>query len=169
MKNSKLPLIAIGLFAGIVIIVIIAAAIFMQRHEAAKSEDERFSGTSKTDPVSGVPVTESDREHDSNGIEITFLGFGKLVDRGLTMQQMTDIQFKFNELSDQLPEPIERVSLYKDSISRILPYQSGNDYHEVHFKVQVDQKVDYEVVIKYENISTVDMTVTDPDGKSYEL
>lgn len=169
MKTNKLPLVAIGVFAGIVMIVIIAAAIFIQRNEAAKSAEERFAGTSKTDPVSGVPVTESDRQHDSNGIEVTFLGFGKLVERGLTMQQMTDVQFKFNELSKQLPKPIKIVSLYKDSITRILPVQSGNDYQEVHFKVQADQKTDYDVVIKYENISTVDMTVTDPDGKAYEL
>lgn len=171
MKNLKLPHMIIGGFVLLVIVIVIIAAVVMQSNRVAEESDQRATGTtSETDPVSGLEVTEdADRNHDTYGIDIAFIGFSRLVDRGVSMEQVTIVQDKLEELSDQLPEPIERVSLYQDSIERILPAQSGTDYHLVRFKVQVNQKDDYNVGLRYQGISDADVTVTDSDGKKYDL
>lgn len=167
-KNKKTIIVVVSVF--IVGVVTLVAIFAFRQHQKAQleNEEQQYIGTSEVDPVSGERVDRTKRDHRTQPESITFLGLHQLLDRGITMSQLTDLEAKFEAISEKMDEEIIEISFHKGSARRIMP-TDPNDKQQVDFKVRVNQETDYNATIRYNNISAVELTLINPQtNEKYE-
>lgn len=102
---------------------------------------------STLDTNSGEYVANSDgREPENVGAnpdEPLFLGLGKLVNRGLTTEQISGLKLGFTNFAKQSSPKVKRVSITVDSI-RNAPRSIGDFTYTYHFDVVMDSKTTYQ-------------------------
>ena len=130
---------------------------------ATKKEVE---GTITTDPVSGEQVVEDSKQSQTSaGVPIsdrpTMLGFGKLTDYGVSVDQRAKISEQLTAFSKTTDPKITRFSFYKDSYRQQVPDENGVSH--ITFDVQANQKNDYYVDVAYSGTSDARVSIYKDD------
>lgn len=153
MNLSKRNLIIIGSFFGAVIIILGVVGFVTQSRPNAASPDEK----GYVDPGSGE-VIKSDKSpqgtEDANKNAVIFPGFSKLLDRGLSTEQIQSIQSTIIAYSLQKNEKFKEVSLDVSSMGHMLPTDTAN-YHSVYFSITVNRATKYFIDTQYENTTSI--------------
>lgn len=151
--------IIIGAIIGVVIIILGIIGIVAQDKETGVDE------TGYVDPGSGETIIEDKSPQGTDlSLEnsIIYPGFSKLIDRGLSPEQIQSIQSVFAEYSLKQPEKFKEVSLTVDSVRRIIP-QDNSRKQTLTFNVKVDRETDYFVSTSYENLTSINTKVYKAD------
>lgn len=153
MNLSKRNLIIIGSVFGVLIIVLCIIGFVMQSQSNQQTPDE----AGYVDPGSGE-IIKSDKSpqgtDDANKNAVIYPGFSKLLDRGLSAEQIQLIQSAIIAYSLEKNEKFKEVSLDLSSMGHMLPTDTA-DYHSVYFNITVNRTTKYFIDTQYENTTAI--------------
>lgn len=160
---NKPVIIAIVIFVSLFTILTIVA-IFAQSNTARTQKEA--AGKEVIDPVSGETITQdSGLTHTGagspNSDRPTMLGFGKLLDYGVSADQSQEVKTKLTEFAKAQDPKITHMSFYKDSYIQQLPDENGIAH--MTFMIQANKKTDYYVDIAYSGTSEAKLSVYEKD------
>jgi hypothetical protein len=152
MNLSKRNLIIIGSIFGAVVIAMVVLGFIIQSNPNATTPDEQ----SYVDPGSGE-VIKSDKApqgtEESRKNAIIYPGFSKLIDRGLSPEQLQSVQQTIAEYSVENKKGFKEVSLTVDSIRHLLP-QGESTTHTITYDITVNRKDKYFMTVAYSDTAT---------------
>ncbi|HEV7951855.1 MAG TPA: hypothetical protein VGO98_00565 [Candidatus Saccharimonadales bacterium] len=152
MNLSKRSLIIIGSIFGLFIVTLAIIGFVTQSKPDSTAPDEQ----GYVDPGSGE-VIKSDKSpqgtEESQKNAIIFPGFSKLIDRGLSPEQVQSVQATFISYSLEKNKQFKEVSLQVDSIRHILPKGSSRT-HILTFDITTNRTDKYYTTVEYENTET---------------
>ena len=148
MNNQKKLIIVIVLFVTLSVIAIIATLLI----KSTQNQPGKRVSTTSVDSNSGETVI-SGTNTGVSGPDVqpdqpTYLGFSKLVDRGLSIQQVTILQDTLTSYSLNNKSIFGQVSLNKDTITRVMQ-SSPDDPSMLEFPIVVNKKDNYFVTVSY--------------------
>ena len=148
MNLSKRSIIVIGSVFALFIIVLGILGFVTQNTKTDAPDEKGY-----VDPGSGE-VIKSDKSpqgtDDANKNAVIFPGFSKLLDRGLSTEQIQSVQSTIISYSIQKNEKFKEVSLDVSSMGRLLPAKN-NGFHSVYFNITVNRETKYFIDTQYEN------------------
>jgi hypothetical protein len=157
------PIVAIGL---IVASIILAAVLFQHR-----SGGNDTSGNRYYDPGSGETVTDpANKSPDLYGADSAdiYLGFSKLLDQGLTSDQLTAVKDQLKLFSDTKKLNATEFSLDASTLKQESPNIDANDpTTRIRFTLKVNRKTTYPVVLEYRSINTIRVIVQQNNGSLF--
>ncbi len=115
------------------------------------------------DPGSGDTVITNPNKTPENvmGHDIATLGFTKLLDMGVSKEQVDKLKSYFLEYSNGLETPINEVSIDSDSIEKLV--EKGSI--KIDFEVKVDRKSTLDAEVQYSGLYTPSLKLFDNEGK----
>ena len=164
----KKPLIIAGVVFAALFLVLTIVTLFMQADREQTTADE-VAGTETIDPVSGERIAEGSHQSQTgagspNSDRPTMLGFGTLLDYGLTAEQSYSVSEQITEFAKQSDPKITYLSFYKDSYGMELPDENGIAH--MTFLMQAEKKTDYYVDVAYSGTDTAEVSIYKDDKKT---
>jgi hypothetical protein len=170
-RNTKLIFIGLG-----VLVVLGVLFIFLgSHHKKGSSTVQAKAGSgqtvTKTDPTSGETLVEqAGKVPETNGGSTDgplFLGFDKLINQGLTIQQLDSIQTAITSYPPFTTSSAQ-ISLAADDIVPVSPSDSGDAQQRWSIKshIVVNSKDTYRVQFFYSGIGNVEVYIYSADGKT---
>lgn len=153
MNFSKRTIIIIGSVFGLIVITlaIIGFATQSTQKDAAAPDEKGY-----VDPGSGE-VIKSDKSpqgtEEATKNAVIFPGFSKLINRGLSPEQIQAIQSTLISYSIEKEKRFKEISLQVDSVRHILP-QGASRTHTLTFDIVTNRTDKYYVTAEYDNSST---------------
>lgn len=152
MNLSKRNLIIIGSIFGVVVIAMVILGLIMQSNSDEAAPDEQ----GYVDPGSGE-VIKADKApqgtEESRKNAIIYPGFSKLIDRGLSPEQLQSVQQTIAAYSVENKKDFKEVSLTVDSIRHLLP-QGESTTHTLTYDITVNRKDKYFMTVAYSDMVT---------------
>jgi hypothetical protein len=109
------------------------------------------------DPGSGETIIDSDTSSQGPTASlkntIIYPGFSRLIDRGLSPDQVQSVQLALAEYSFENKKNFKEVSLTVDSIRHLLP-QGTSTQHTLTFDITVNRKDKYFMSVAYSDTAT---------------
>lgn len=167
------------LYIGLGIVVLISLVGFFMLRGSDRAPDT--PGTEYYDEASGETVSDpegkSPEKFGTAQTGIVYLGFSKLVDHGITMNQLDALKTAFTLYSRERQEKISEVSIFVNTIKRT-PYDrdSADPTRSITFDVKINRKDTYNATLQYISIRSAQLilhqngteiyrsTMIDPDN-----
>jgi hypothetical protein len=164
-SDDRRKVIFVVLVLGVVILFVVYI-LFTFRVIKRGEEPGRYydpgSGETVSDPPGKSPETADIGVNDRP----IFLGFSKLLDHGMSTDQVNGVQEGFYQYSQTLEKPLKEVSLTVKSIDPVYPNpDSGDTAVKINFEVTLDRKNVYKARVEYDDITTVRLFLSDTKNK----
>lgn len=166
--NRKQLIFASSLAIAMVILGVIGIIVGINKSSPSNTSTSP-AGTVITDPVSGEKITQDSSLSQSNQVSNTpnapvIIGADKLVDYGLTDAQQSGVMGDLTQFALTQKPAIKQLSFYQNSYTQQIDQTSGAT--TLHFKMQADQKTNYNTTVTYTGFnSAVSVSVT-PVGQT---
>jgi hypothetical protein len=164
MNLSKRTIIIIGSVFALLIITLAVIGFTQKSSPTAVTPDEE----GYVDPGSGE-VIKSDKSpqgtEESRENAMIFPGFSKLLERGLSAEQIQSIQSTIIAYSLEKNAGFKEVSLDVSSMGRLLP-KDNNGLHSVYFNITVNRKTKYFIDTQYNDTTTIKTKIYQEDAKT---
>ncbi|MBX4190483.1 hypothetical protein KW794_00145 [Candidatus Saccharibacteria bacterium] len=151
------------LIAVIVLVLVVIMGVVALLHKPSKPSSTPQTNT-YTDPYSHETVTETQgKAPDIFGTTAQtpiYLGFDKLIDHGVSYDQVGNLKTAFYQYSKTKNSPIKEVSLDVDHIKSI---KEGRNFY-LTFKVVFDRKDIYQAKLDYTGLSAIRLYLYDNSG-----
>ena len=161
-QNNRRLILILGFFAVLLIVGIIFA--FKPTHPNPHTQGQHV------DPLSHETVSSpAGKAPDKYGVPNNtplYLGFDKLLDYGLSTDQLDNVQTAFYRYSQSLPKPIGQISVDVDHITAQSDSSNPNTPFDVLFKVQLDGKSVYQAKAEYFGLDDIRLYLTDQNTKA---
>lgn len=145
-----------------VITAFIAIPLFYLAYNASNSSDPAKRGT-YYDKGSGETVTNNNQTPETfgtDGVNITYLGIGELLDRGVTKYQVAALKSALKDYAKtRSPQALE-FSI----TSKTIEVTEDDSSRTMLFELRVDRKDTYKAKTRYFDISSMQLTITEKDG-----
>lgn len=165
MSPKKKLAIAIGVFIAISVIAISFTLISRQASQTKSKAGNTNSQTQYTDPVSGEVVSNPSGkapEAVSGYNGVTFLGFDRLIDYGISSDQLTSIKGYLENYKDVATgNKITQISLDATSLKQSINADSGTKLVTV--RIVVNKSIEQTLELSYQGIEDMTVTVYDKD------
>jgi len=158
--QKKRIIIFIGIFFAFILII---SVIYLVVNKPNSTTGDPTIITTYTDPGSGETVyTTPNKTPESAGpsATITYLGFSKLLNIGMTFDQLTLLKSYFAAYSTDQKTPIKEISITVASLKQIINRDTGEV--TVTFNITIDRNSVYNATIKYSSITTLSLTINNP-------
>lgn len=162
-KTKQILIIAAIAFVTLFIVLAIIALTSGNNKGATKEE---VGGTVKIDPVSGEEVAIGSHQAQTGAgspgsDRPTMLGFGKLADYGVSVDQRSKISEQLTAFSKTTDPKITTFSFYKDSYRQQVPDENGISH--ITFDIQANEKDNYYVDVSYSGTSDANVSIYKAD------
>lgn len=154
----------------IVLVVVIIGIIFLgNRNNGSKTNDITSGQGQYYDSNSGETVSNpSGKTADNYGAVADapiFLGDGKILDYGITLDEVKDMQYSVYQYFKSKGQKVSEVSVVAKSISAV-PHDpnSANTYDTINFDIVVDRKTKYKVKMNYFDLVSIQLFIYDEKG-----
>ena len=165
MPLDKRTIIIIASVIGVIMITLGIVGLAMQGGQKTEGENE----TKYVDPGSGETIIDSDKAPQGTELSlrnaIIYPGFSKLIDRGLSPEQVQAVQAVIADYSLKQEDKFKEVSLTTSSMRHILP-QGNSTTHTISFDIVVDRETDYFVTVDYDDTTTSTTKLYNSDRKT---
>ena len=165
MSPKKKLIIVIGVFVILSIIAIVFALINQQSPQTISKTDTATNQNQYTDPVSGEVVSNPSGKapEDASGYNgVTFLGFARLIDYGISSDQLTIIKGYLENYKDiATGNKITQISLDATSLKQSVNADSGTKIVTV--RIVVNKSTEQTLELTYQGIEDMAVTVYDKD------
>lgn len=158
-------LVIIGIGAIIILIVVFVFLVVKTEQNKSKQLGEY------KDPGSGETVSDPvDKSPETGGITDAqapiFLGFSKLLDEGMSLDQLNGVKEAFYRYSKTTEPRIKEISADVKSIDSTYPKADSPDQRVViKFDVTFDRKTVFHARAEYSNLTTVQLYLSDSQNK----
>lgn len=156
-EKTKLYLLIVAI--SLPVIVSIFILVFTDLGRQKSNPDEYF------DPGSGETVSSpKDKTPELFGISSdgpTYLGFSKLIDAGLTTDQLDLVKVIFGRFSVTNDRNITEISI----TAKTIDLESSEEGFSMSFEITANRTTKYSSVIKYVGLNDAHVLVTDKDGQ----
>lgn len=160
--NQRQKIILIITLATIGIALIVASIVGFTRSNTTTQP----SSDTYVDPGSGETIVNNGKSRQGSEASlknsIVYLGFSKLIDRGLSPVQIQSIQSAFKSYSLKQTDKFKEVSLTVDSIRHLLP-QGESTTHTITFTATANRKISYFVTVEYSDTTSCITTIRSDD------
>ena len=163
-KGKKKVLIVIGLFILFVILICIAYIVF--NRATNNTSNNKDNENTYIDPGSGETVynpTNKAPEKEISGTGIIYLGFSKLLDKGISDIQVKNIKNYINYYSITNNKDIKEVSITVKSINHDIDKDINNKTINItSFIITIDRKSTLDVKLKYKDLREITLELYNP-------
>lgn len=161
---------------GIAVLVVLGIAVTLlfqqQKPTHTIPTEQELVGTEQQDPVSGETYysggTINSTVEDSS-IEPLYLGFSKLINLGLSQEQITSTKNTISSYMRDEDLPKELVSIYKDSATSSTTKLASGNQTTISFKIQLNKEKDLLVELKDITVSNIRVVLKDNSGEVYNI
>jgi len=149
---------------AVVVMILIGAILYILFGRPTQTS-EQYDPVSK-ETVSS-PVGKSPENYNQDPNQPLFLGFGDLLSRGITEDQLVAIKDTFTAYSRNNNNSVKQVSLSVDSIQHIIPADNTSDTSETYLSNGViNEKTNFKVTIIAITVTSVQVIIYDQSGKT---
>jgi ABC-type Na+ efflux pump permease subunit len=146
---------------GLIIVAVITLIIFFSIISTSnKTTESKLVITTHIDPWSGETVSE---QKNGNSKNITMLGFIKLIDIGVTYDQLTTIKSELNDYAKTQKGTVSEISIDVSTITS--SYNEDTSERTITFTVVIDQKTKIKATVTYKGLGDPALTLYDSSGK----
>ncbi len=146
---------------GVILLLVIGVVALLSKPPKKPSTPQI---TTYTDPYSHETVTDvAGKAPDTYGSTATtpiYLGFDKLLDHGMTFDQVGNLKVAFDNFSKKQPKPIQQVSIDVDHITA----EHDTSGFFLFFNVMADRQYVYKAKVDYTGLSAIRLYLSDSKG-----
>ena len=165
MSPKKKLLIAVGVFVTLLVITVLFTLINRKSSQTTTKTDTSSSQSQYTDPVSGEAVSNPSGkapESASGYNGVTFLGFARLIDYGISSDQLTTVEGYLENYKDIATDnKITQISLDATSFKQSVDANSGLKL--VTARIVVNKSIEQTLELSYQGIEDMVVTVYNKD------
>lgn len=153
------------ILVGFVVLIIVGLIVFIGRPNKTKIGTGQYydpgSGETVSDPIGKTPEFSG---QDSG--QPVYLGFSKLLDIGVTQDELNGIKLAFARYPYQNAKPANEISIFVSSIVTA-PYDKGIDTKQtVSFTVLLNRKDKFYASIDYFDLTTIRLSIKENSTSS---
>lgn len=150
------------LIVSVAILLLVIGLVTLLARPAKKPSTPQI--TTYTDPYSHETITDvAGKAPDTYGSAAAtpiYLGFDKLLDHGMTFNQVGNLKVAFDNFSKTQPKPIQQVSIDVDHITA----EHDNSSFFLFFNVMVNRQYIYKAKVDYTGLSAIHLYLSDSKG-----
>lgn len=163
-ERKKILLIVGALVLALVIItVIIELALGSKKLVKNPGDTNRYYDANSGETVSDPPNKTPENYDKSSSIQPLYLGFSKLLDFGVTFDQLKSIKLALVKYSAANNRSGQEFSIKVSSINNVLPEGDGDVVTS--FKMTVDRSQTYDVKVSYNDLINIHLFIYDSASK----
>jgi len=157
-------------FVVIAILILIIAgfyAFYSSKHD--KNGSNGINTGTYYDPYSHETISNpAGKTPDTYGVpqnKPVYLGFDKLLNYGIELSQLNDIELAFYNYSNSLSTPLKEISVDVNSINSAVNQNSSTPF-TINFTVVFDGKSKYQAKAQYSGLKDMHLFIMDPSNKT---
>jgi hypothetical protein len=150
--------------AGIILLVLFVLTVVVPKKTSRTTAGE-YNDPYSHETVSSPPGKSPDT-YGTAPDQPVYLGLDKLMDHGLSFDQLNNLKLAFKKFSDSRSERIKELSIDVDSITPHHDPKDPNSPFEVFFNVRVNRSDDYKARVEYFDISDIRLFLMDSSQKA---
>jgi hypothetical protein len=144
------------LFLGALLIASLIIALLLPKNNPnSQPGSDEYTDTRSGQTVSNPPG-KTPEAFGNNGSQITILGIDKLLDHGLSTDQIKGVKKAFDSYSSKNNLAVKEVSIDISSIESV-PTDQTSSRQAVTMNVLIDRKTNYDAKIEYFNLTQVEL------------
>ncbi len=165
-KNIAIALaIAAVVIIGIIVVLVVSSN---NKKPSPKTEEQtqyydKGSGQTVSDPEGRVPES-----YGAPNQELVFLGISKILDYGITFDQLNTLQYAFDQYSKSSGKNLKEISFQVATINHTTTETEQAITNILSFDVKFDRKdTVYKAKVDYSGLSTIRLYLSDSKGKQF--
>lgn len=159
--NRRRIFLALGLLIILIIIGLILVLPSKKRGAKSPGDAGQYVDPLSHQIVSNPPGKAPDVYGQPKNLPL-YLGFDSLLDYGLTVGQLDNLKVAFYRYSQTLPRPLSQISVDVNHITTQHDPTDPNSLFTILFKVQFDQRSNYQAKAEYSGLDDIRLHLIDP-------